>query len=34
MAARLFEVTRNWLRDHILGMDKKYGEYFKMLGIK
>ena len=34
VAARLFEVTRTWLRDHILGVDKKYEEYFKMLGIK
>jgi len=31
---RMFYVVRDWLREHILGSDKRYGEYFRRLGIK
>ena len=34
IAARLFDVTRSWLKDHILRVDKKYEEYFRLAGIK
>lgn len=30
----MFYVVKSWFTDHILGTDKRYGEYFKRLGIK
>jgi len=29
----VFHFTRDWLVNHILGVDKKYGEYFKRIGV-
>ena len=30
----MFNVVRSWFRDHILGTDRRYGEYFRKLGVR